>query len=217
MVKVLKILFYVFYDRQKGFYIDAGANDPVTFSTTKSFYERGWRGINIEPLPDKFELLRKSRAEDINLQIGVGKKKGNATLLIDGYNGCKSSLIYHKDMLNPRKINIKIDTMANVCKKFVPFGTQIDFLKIDVEGLEKDVLLGIDFVNYRPKVFCIESLNSTDNSLMVYKEWEYILTENDYEFAFFYHRNRFYTDKRIKGMKEKFKGIEDYINIYKKN
>ena len=49
-------------------------------------------------------------------------------------------------MINPTKIDIKIDTMANICKQFVPFGTQIDFIKIDVEGFEKDVLFGMDFV-----------------------------------------------------------------------
>ena len=75
------ILFCVFYDLDKGFYIDVGANDPATFSTTKAFYLRGWNGINIEPLPDKFFLLKKYRTRDINLQMGAGRKQGNATLI----------------------------------------------------------------------------------------------------------------------------------------
>ena len=211
------VLFYVFYDLEKGFYIDVGANDPNEYSTTKAFYLRGWNGINIEPLPNKFRLLKKFRPRDINLNIGVGHNQRNATLMIDGYNGCKSSLIYNKEMVNPKRINIKIDTMANICKKFVPSGTKIDFLKIDVEGSEKEVLLGIDFINYRPKVICIESLNNTANNYTPeYKGWENILIEKGYKFAYEYWINRFYFDKKIKGMKEKFKGIEDYVKIYKK-
>ena len=50
-----------------------------------------------------------------------------------------------------------MDTMSNICKKYVPKGRNVDFCKIDVEGGEKNVLLGYDFINYRPKVFCIES------------------------------------------------------------
>ena len=212
------VLFYVFYDLDKGFYIDVGANDPHTFSTTKVFYTRGWNGINIEPLPDKFQLLTQYRTRDINLNIGIGQNQRNATLMIDGYNGCKSSLIYNKEMINPRRINIKIDTVANICKQFVPSGKKIDFLKIDVEGSEKEVLLGIDFVNYRPNVICIESLNSTENNNMPeYLGWENILIENDYAFAYVYWINRFYYDKKIKGMKEKFRGVEHFTKSFKKD
>ncbi len=69
------VLFCVFYDIENGFYIDVGANDPVKMSVTKSFYLRGWNGINIEPLPNKYELLLNDRKRDINLNFGVGKEK----------------------------------------------------------------------------------------------------------------------------------------------
>ena len=120
-------------------------------------------------------------------------------------------------MFNPRKINIKIDTITNICKELVLFGTSTDFLKIDVEGFEKDGLLWIDFINYRPKVICFESLNNTENNnLPEYNYSENILIDNDYEFAYEYLINRFYYDKKIEGMKDKFIGVKHYINIYKK-
>ena len=78
------ILFCAFYDIENGFYIDIGANDPNDLSVTKAFYLRGWNGINIEPLPDKYDRLIKERPRDINLKIGVGKSKGNSTLYISG-------------------------------------------------------------------------------------------------------------------------------------
>ena len=78
------ILFCIFYDVKNGFYIDVGANDPNHISVTKAFYLRGWNGINLEPLPDKYELLLKERKRDLNLQIGVGNEKGNFSLLLRG-------------------------------------------------------------------------------------------------------------------------------------
>jgi len=114
-------------------------------------------------------------------------------------------------------INIKIETMSNICKKFIPIGFEIHFCKIDVEGSEKDTLIGFDFINYRPKVFCIESFVANEPEKPIYKEWEYILTRNDYNFAYAFRKNRFYYDKRIKGFKDKFHNINYYIKkFYKK-
>ena len=78
------ILYLLLFDIKKGFYIDVGAYDPVNVSVTKFFYSKGWRGINIEPQPGKIELFQKDRPNDINLQLAVGKQKGNITLYIDG-------------------------------------------------------------------------------------------------------------------------------------
>lgn len=105
--------------------------------------------------------------------------------------------------------------MKNICKAYVPKGVVINFCKIDVEGAEKYVLLGYDFVNYRPNVFCIESLFNKVKNTSEYKEWEEILLKNDYEFAYQYGRNRFYYDKRISKMKNKFTKLTYYIKKYK--
>ena len=69
------ILYLLLFDIEKGFYIDVGAYDPIQVSVTKFFYLKGWRGINIEPLPGKIELFQKERPNDINLQLAVGEKK----------------------------------------------------------------------------------------------------------------------------------------------
>ena len=107
--------------------------------------------------------------------------------------------------------------MSNICKLYAPSGVTIQFCKIDVEGAEKIVLLGFDFKNYRPKIFCIESLQNPETKIHAYKEWEYILLSNDYAFAYQYKVNRFYYDKRVQGLKEKFNSIDYYVKIYKKD
>ena len=80
--------------------------------------------------------------------------KGNSTLYLVGTGSTT-----HKELINysAKSINIKIDTMANICKEHINKNLKIQFCKIDVEGSEEDVLIGFDFENYRPQVFLIES------------------------------------------------------------
>ena len=203
------ILFSVFYDVENGFYIDIGANDPNIISVTKNFYIRGWYGINVEPLPDKYQDLTKYRKRDINLQIGVGKMKENGTLYVDG---ASSTL---KKKKNNKSITINVDTMFNICRKYVPKNEIIQFCKIDVEGGEKDVLLGYDFESYRPKVFCIES-TLPGTYIPCHNLWEDILLKNDYSFAYQYRINRYYIDNRIKGLRERFFFAEKSVKEFKK-
>ena len=130
-------------------------------------------------MPDKYQALIKFRKRDINLQIGAGSIKKNGTLYILGSG---STL---QKTSNIKSIAINIDTMFNICRKYVPKNEIIQFCKIDVEGGEKDVLLGFDFERYRPKVFCIEStLPGTE--IPCHNLWEDILLKNDYSFAYQY-------------------------------
>ena len=187
------ILFAFFYDTKIGFYIDIGANDPNVISVTKAFYIRGWYGINIEPLPNIFQKLVKYRPRDINLKIGIGKSKGIAKL----YENESGSTLLTKYSRNITKfITIQIDTMLNICHKYVPKNEVVQFCKIDIEGGEKDALLGYDFENCRPKVFCIESTKPS-SMIPTFDEWENILFKNDYSFAYQYEINRFYIDNKI--------------------
>ena len=65
--------------KHRGFYIDAGASDPVHFSVTKHFYDWGWRGINIEPVHSVWRRLRDHRPRDVNLNAGLSDREGKLT------------------------------------------------------------------------------------------------------------------------------------------
>ena len=65
---------------EKGFYVDVGAQHPVIDSVSKAFYERGWRGIHIEPVPQYAELLRKDRPDETVLQVALGDAEGTLEL-----------------------------------------------------------------------------------------------------------------------------------------
>ena len=98
----------------------------------------------------------------------------------------------------------------------MPKNKEIKFCKIDVEGSERNVLLGYDFINYRPKVFCVES---TIPAILIpcHDLFEDILLKNDYSFAYQYKINRYYIDNRVTGLREKFFKVEKNIEIFIKN
>ena len=200
------ILYVLLLDIKNGFYIDIGAYDPNKVSVTKAFYLRGWNGINIEPLPNQFKLFEKERPKDINLQMVVGNNEGNVTFYVDG----QCSTVQKKYAKRNESINIKMNTMSNICKKYVPEGKEVDFCKIDVEGNERDVLLGYDFDNYKPKVFCVEStipLSFKPN----YQLWEEILIKNGFTFVYERGVNRYYVNKKFSDILNRANNIRDYF------
>ena len=207
------ILYSVLFDSKDKFYIDIGAFDPISVSVTKILYLKGWHGINIEPQIDKIELFKKDRPNDINLQITVGEKKGKVKFYIN--DQCSTLEKKYSEGTN-YTIDVKMDTMRNICKKYVPNNINIDFCKIDVEGGEKGVLLGYDFINYRPKIFCVES---TKPKTMInnYDLWENILEKNNYSYVFSFGVNRFYVDNNYPDIIKRFHRIKKYIKYFKKN
>ncbi|MBU0909465.1 MAG: FkbM family methyltransferase, partial [Proteobacteria bacterium] len=200
----------VFKRQKKGFYIDVGAADPSFFSVTKHFYQRGWNGINIEPIPSVCERLRKERPRDINLQVGLGAEIGRATLYETEFMECSSFDRSEADFVagkfgesEPKSYNVEIMTLAQVCQQYVK--GRIDFLKIDVEGWEEKVLMGADFSRYRPVVILIEStkpfaqvdFNNPEN-IAAWQQWEPILIDADYLLAYYDGQNRYYIRKEDK-------------------
>jgi len=147
---------------EKGFYIDVGANDPDIDNVTRVFYERGWSGINIEPLVANMKALRKKRTRDINLEIAVGEKEGSITFYEvgkwHGYSTTDPAIVeqHRKDGLEVIEHKVPVRKLSDVLDEHAK-GKTIDFLKIDVEGTELSVLRGLDLRRHRPKVILLES------------------------------------------------------------
>lgn len=184
------------------------------YSVTKAFYLRGWNGINIEPLQKKFQALVENRKRDINLQIGLAQFTGNKTFYQLGERST-----FHKQYLkgkNVNKVKIIVDTMANICRKYIPKNELIQFCKIDVEGGERNVLLGFDFEKYRPKVLCIEA-TIPGSYIPCHDLWEDILLKNDYSFAYQYKVNRYYIDNRNIDLRKRFILVEKLVKLLENN
>jgi FkbM family methyltransferase len=191
-----------------GFYIDVGANDPDQDSVTKAFYERGWRGINVEPVPQWFERLERARPRDVNLQLALGAEPGEITLYEipdTGLSTAEKEFAERHEAeggYQRRELRVKMDTLSRVCEKF--HLAPIHFLKIDVEGAEKAVLQGADFGKIRPWIILLEATlpNSQEES---YSDWEPLLLNAGYEYAYFDGLNRYYIAGEHKNLKAAFK------------
>ena len=185
------ILADILKDVKKGFYIDVGANSPDVYSVTKLFYEQGWSGINIEPLPDMFNDLCAKRERDINLNVAVGNKEGKMLLHIDGMASTLSNqVVSDNSMQNVPTIKVDIRTLTSIIADEKP--KDIHFLKIDVEGFERQVLEGFDF-SIRPWVICMES-TKPNTEIPCYEEWEHILLDRGYVLKEAHGINRYYVD-----------------------
>ena len=157
-----------------GFYVDIGAYHPKRISVTRMFYERGWRGINIEPNPNSIKVFNRIRRRDINLNIGVSDEAGELDYYYYGPtsegNNFNTELYetYKKNGNHslPQKImKIKVDTLNNVLENNLPKNTEIDFLTIDVEGLELKILKSLDYDKYSPKHILVEDLSFWDKNI----------------------------------------------------
>ena len=178
-------------DIKNGFYVDVGANSPILFSVTKAFYVQGWNGINIEPLPDMCAELCADRERDINLNIGIGNAKGTMTLYIEGMCSTLSDkVVADNGLQNKPTMQIEVDTLTNVISKYDP--VEIHFLKVDVEGFERQVLEGYDF-RVRPWVICMES-TKPNTEIPCHEDWEHILIDHGYTLKKAHGINRFYID-----------------------
>ncbi|MFA6061874.1 MAG: FkbM family methyltransferase [Gallionella sp.] len=177
-----------------GFYIDVGANDPSIDSVTKLFYEKGWSGINIEPLSHHCNDLQRERTRDINLCCAVGEAIGDAEIwecevrgwaTLDGAARdlhCRSG---HSGTLS----RVPLRTLTSICEQHAQ--AEIHFLKIDVEGYERQVLEGMDFQRFRPWIIVIEATRP-NSSEEIHEQWEHLLNEANYRFSYADGLNRYY-------------------------
>lgn len=192
------ILNRFFSNIEKGFYIDVGAHHPEVDSVTKLFYERGWNGINIEPASESFQLFEAERVRDINLNIACGNSNGVIEFYQFEESGLSTikSVIADQHAVGGRRYTSKIINLRVLNDILGEYEIgDIHFLKVDVEGAEKDVLSGIDLRRYRPWVILVEATepNKTKTN---HEEWEFILNDAGYKFVYFDGLNRFYISEK---------------------
>jgi len=191
-------------DVDKGFYIDVGANDPIVDSVTKSFYDTGWRGINIEPVNEWFKKLQQDRPDDINLKLAVGANEGEVNfyeVVGTGLSTMDESVAKRHEQessFDLKRNKVSMARLTTICEQYA--NSDIHFLKIDVEGGEESVLRGFNLKKFRPWIILVEStLPSTQ--IEKYEDWEPILFAADYEYIKFDGLNRFYVAKEHKKIK----------------
>jgi FkbM family methyltransferase len=179
---------------ERGFYIDVGAQDPIGDSVTKAFYERGWHGINIEPVTHWFQRLQADRPHDINLQLAVSDSPGQLHLFeVQGSGLSTVDPEFAKRHADAGYQIIESDvqcvTLDALCQQYRV--DTVHFLKIDCEGAEAAALRGLSLDKVRPWIILLEA-TEPNSQRPAYAEWEPLLTDRGYRFAYADGLNRFY-------------------------
>ncbi|TXH53491.1 MAG: FkbM family methyltransferase, partial [Bacteroidia bacterium] len=136
-----------FGNRNNGFYVDVGAFHPLQISNTQLFYNRGWRGINIEPNPDQFAFFPQYRPQDTNLNLAVGNAGETLTYHCFNVPGLNSfSQTHATDWANregfyiTHTLQISTVTLAEILAQHLPKNQTIDFMSVDAEGWDLIIL-----------------------------------------------------------------------------
>jgi FkbM family methyltransferase len=149
-----------------GFYVDVGAHHPVRFSNTYLFYRRGWRGINIDAMPGSMRKFNKLRPRDINIECGVAGSVGK--LMYHCFNEPALNTFDTNEAEYKNKppyqiitsVEVGVDRLDALLARHLPTGQQIDFLSVDVEGKDEEVLRSNDWSRYRPRFILAETLRA---------------------------------------------------------
>lgn len=201
------VLARLFADRSEGFYIDVGAGHVVADNVSFYFYEKGWRGVVVEPNARLAPAYRNVRPRDHLVQALCGRAEGVAEFFEAGaFHGLSTTVAANaataagKGVAMEKK-SIRMTTLAALCARHAE--GDIDFLKVDVEGAEAEVLAGNDWSRFRPKVVVLEAVapwSMADASA----EFEPILASAAYDFAFFDNLNRWYVAREAGALKSRF-------------
>src|SRR6185295_11795906 len=169
---------------------------PVGDSNTYALYQKGWRGVAMEPLPYQ-QFWQEARPEDVFLNVAVGDKSGSLTLQVyDDMHQISSGIPetarhWERNGIKPsRSVEVPVVTLDQVIAEYLPDLT-LHLLCIDVEGMEHQVLKGLDLKVHRPWVVVLEA-TEPGSTVPTHQAWEPLLLQGGYLMSYFDGLNRFY-------------------------
>ena len=190
---------------ENGSYIDIGAYDPVHDSVSAHFYEKGWRGINVEPVIERFEKYALLRDEDLTLNFLIGSVEGEQVFHEILGTGLSTVDV---ELASKIKDYSKISRLAKVITLDSLFemspNEEIHWMKIDVEGSEEQVLNGWVENKKRPWVIVIEATVPRTRVRRSFKN-NATLINFDYKFAYFDGLNEYFVHDRHLDLCDSFK------------
>tara|TARA_Y100000389_G_scaffold202784_1_gene249190 strand:- start:1013 stop:1633 length:621 start_codon:yes stop_codon:yes gene_type:complete len=169
---------------KKGFYVDIGAFNPIRGSNTYLLFKKGWSGINVDADENSIKIFNILRRKDYNFNYAISSSKKKELKLYYEKNssGVKTTVTKFRDLtLKKFKFKkVKVSTFKNLIKKTKYYKKRIDFLNIDCEGNDFDVLKSVNIKTYKPKIICIEINVLLKKSVKKSSIYKY-LYKNNYE------------------------------------
>ena len=174
-----------FFKNKIGLYVDVGAYHPLELSNTFLLHKRKWKGVNIDINPLSIDYFNFLRPNDINLNLGVAKKNSTKMMYFQKNKSPLNTLnLNHAKKVFSNKFNqkkIKTKTLTTILDKTEFKGKEIDFLNIDTEGNDLEVLQSLDFKKYIPKLICIELIdhfNQEQKKIKKHKIYKFLINKN---------------------------------------
>lgn len=182
------VLRKIFDGQLNGFYVDVGAHHPFRYSNTEYFYEQGWRGINIDATPGSLLAFSRVRHRDINIEAVVGMNDGetNYHLFQDAALNTMSSeraaeVRESGQSKELKQIKLPITRLDHILDRHLPASVKLDFMSIDVEGAEMDVLQSNNWKKYKPTILLVEALSELSLHEVLDAEVTTYLQKHGYE------------------------------------
>lgn len=158
----LQAIFARYPSTYSGFYVDIGAHHPARFSNTRFFYEQGWRGICMDPLPGSARRFSQQRPCDRFIEAGIAKTVGEMTYFMfsePALNTFSEKIASENTACVTGTKMVKVYPLQRILEDNLPPGRTIDFLSIDAEGMDIEVLCSNDWKTFRPLVVLIEEMS----------------------------------------------------------
>ena len=169
----------LFNHKNNGFYLDVGCYHPVRASLTHLLYKKGWSGVNIDISEDSINLFKIARPKDKNINIGISNNIGEKFYYQSGSINQANSFKYYE---NVKKVKVQITTLNEIIKKLEI--KKIDFLNIDAEYRDFEVLQSISLNTVRPTLITIEDNDKYDISEVIKsKIYNYSIDKNYFLFS----------------------------------
>ena len=175
----------IFAGREEGFYLDVGANDPEFNSNSLRFYRRGWSGVCVEPGAEAFRRIAQHRPKDLNLNVAIGPERSRMTF----YRVVDDSTLSSLDEATARRMAAMVgSTVAADEVDVLPLrdifaehtgGRQVDFLSVDAEGYDLEVLRSNDWERHRPTLLLVEINNQFGPIVQLLSEHNFLLIFNN--------------------------------------
>lgn len=173
-------------NKHQGFYVDVGAHHPRRFSNTYYFYQCGWRGINIDAMPNSMSAFARTRPRDINIEAAISDNSANLTFHIyeeSALNTLDTKVVYSHQLagrIAREKRIIETQPLSKILDHYLPQKQTIDFLTVDVEGFDLSVLRSNNWDKYRPQFVVVECHNTTIHSIQAHETYQF-LSQYGYE------------------------------------
>lgn len=190
------LLEVLFKNIEDGFYVDIGAHHPRRISNTYLLHQRGWSGINVDLDPKHISNFLIERPNDRSIVAAVSDRMENVKIRLFNEGAVntisdEAVALYKNHWQIVEEKDVMSTTLADIFREFLPTDSRVNFLNVDVEGVDLKVLKGNDWNTYRPDVVLVEVhglelLRCSENMIVTY------MTNMNYKFIAYGHNAAFF-------------------------